>query len=157
MQISGEITEIILIVEYNNVCKHKKYASPKVSNFCRCIFFMGKVSLSNTNTVTELYQSRYQYYRASVSGFAQRNRFSMRGNRSRTLAKPNKKRTTFVVLFLFGGEQGIRTLAPVTRPTPLAGEPLHHLGNSPSADSIICLHKQHNYYITAPLFCQALF
>ena len=30
-----------------------------------------------------------------------------------------------------GGEQGIRTLAPVSRPTPLAGEPLHHLGNSP--------------------------
>ena len=42
MQVSGEITEIILIVEYNNVCKHKKYASPKVSIFWRCIFFMGK-------------------------------------------------------------------------------------------------------------------
>ncbi len=47
-----------------------------------------------------------------------------------------------------GGEQGIRTLAPVTRPTPLAGEPLHHLGNSPqSAENSIWLCKQHNNYI----------
>ena len=33
--------------------------------------------------------------------------------------------------FLHGGGQEIRTLAPVTRPTPLAGEPLHHLSNPP--------------------------
>ena len=32
----------------------------------------------------------------------------------------------------FGGEGGIWTLAPVTRPTPLAGEPLHHLSTSPN-------------------------
>ncbi len=31
-----------------------------------------------------------------------------------------------------GGGQEIRTLAPVTRPTPLAGEPLHHLSNPPN-------------------------
>ena len=31
-----------------------------------------------------------------------------------------------------GGEEGIWTLAPVTRPTPLAGEPLHHLSTSPA-------------------------
>ena len=30
--------------------------------------------------------------------------------------------------FCFGGEREIRTLAPVSRPTPLAGEPLHLLG-----------------------------
>ena len=36
------------------------------------------------------------------------------------------------VLFNFGGEREIRTLAPVSRPTPLAGEPLHHLGISAS-------------------------
>ena len=28
----------------------------------------------------------------------------------------------------FGGDGEIRTLAPVSRPTPLAGEPLHRLG-----------------------------
>ena len=28
----------------------------------------------------------------------------------------------------YGREEGIRTLAPVTRPTPLAGEPLEPLG-----------------------------
>ena len=33
--------------------------------------------------------------------------------------------------FAAGGERGIWTLAPVTQPTPLAGEPLHHLGISP--------------------------
>ena len=32
----------------------------------------------------------------------------------------------------FGGEGGIWTLAPVSRPTPLAGEPLHHLSTSPN-------------------------
>ena len=31
----------------------------------------------------------------------------------------------------FGGERGIWTLATLSRPTPLAGEPLHHLGISP--------------------------
>ena len=35
------------------------------------------------------------------------------------------------VSFFCGGEREIRTLAPVSRPTPLAGEPLHHLGTSP--------------------------
>ena len=34
-------------------------------------------------------------------------------------------------VFCFGGEGGIWTLAPVTRPTPLAGAPLHHLSTSP--------------------------
>ena len=29
--------------------------------------------------------------------------------------------------FLFGGEEEIRTPAPVSRPTPLAGAPLHQL------------------------------
>ena len=33
--------------------------------------------------------------------------------------------------FLFGGEGEIWTLAPLTRPTPLAGAPLHHLSTSP--------------------------
>ena len=32
------------------------------------------------------------------------------------------------------GGQGIRTLAPVSRPNPLAGDPLHHLGNPPEAN-----------------------
>ena len=31
----------------------------------------------------------------------------------------------------FGGEGGIRTLAPVTRPSGLANRPLHHLGTPP--------------------------
>ena len=31
---------------------------------------------------------------------------------------------------IVGAERGIWTLAPVSRPTPLAGEPLHHLGIS---------------------------
>ena len=31
----------------------------------------------------------------------------------------------------FGGEEGIRTLAPCYRPNPLAGGPLNHLGTSP--------------------------
>ena len=38
--------------------------------------------------------------------------------------------------FFSGGERGIWTLAPVTRPTPLAGEPLHHLGISPLVNII---------------------
>ena len=33
---------------------------------------------------------------------------------------------------LLGGERGIWTLATLSRPTPLAGEPLHHLGISPN-------------------------
>ena len=36
-----------------------------------------------------------------------------------------------ILTFLYGGEGGIWTLAPVTRPTPLAGAPLHHLSTSP--------------------------
>ena len=32
---------------------------------------------------------------------------------------------------VFGGEGGIRTLAPVTRPSGLANRPLHHLGTPP--------------------------
>ena len=43
---------------------------------------------------------------------------------------PSKKSIAFAMLFLLGAEEGIWTLAPVTRPTPLAGEPLHHLGTS---------------------------
>ena len=37
---------------------------------------------------------------------------------------------------MLGGGQEIRTLAPVTRPTPLAGEPLHHLSNPPFGELI---------------------
>ena len=33
--------------------------------------------------------------------------------------------------FLIGGARGVRTLATLSRPTPLAGEPLHHLGIAP--------------------------
>ena len=44
-------------------------------------------------------------------------------------SEKNKKTTTFCrkLSFLFGGEGEIRTLAPVTRPTPLAGAPLRPL------------------------------
>ena len=63
-------------------------------------------------------------------------------------------------LFLFGGEGEIRTLAPLSRPTPLAGAPLHRLeyfsmvmgcftfsaAGYPAATKII--HK-HRYYSTA--------
>ena len=34
--------------------------------------------------------------------------------------------------FTSGGERGIWTLATLSSPTPLAGEPLHHLGISPA-------------------------
>ena len=48
------------------------------------------------------------------------------GARVRFIFNKSKKATThFCVQSLFaGGEGGIRTLAPVTRPTPLAGAPL---------------------------------
>ena len=39
-------------------------------------------------------------------------------------------------LLCFGGEGGIWTLAPVARPTPLAGAPLHHLSTSPFGDDM---------------------
>ena len=39
----------------------------------------------------------------------------------------NKNRHPKGCLFLFGGEGETRTLAPVTRPTPLAGAPRHQL------------------------------
>ena len=42
---------------------------------------------------------------------------------------------------LFGGGQEIRTLAPVTRPTPLAGEPLHHLSNPPYLVNLLAERK----------------
>ena len=38
-----------------------------------------------------------------------------------------KEKTTLFGWFFFGGEGGTRTLAPVTRPTPLAGAPRHQL------------------------------
>ena len=43
----------------------------------------------------------------------------------------NKKNLCLSTKVLSGGEDGIWTHAPVSRPTPLAGEPLHHLGTSP--------------------------
>ena len=55
-----------------------------------------------------------------------------------------KNRNPFVLelRFMFGGEREIRTLAPVSRPTPLAGEPLHLLGYfSVSYRRIILYHK----------------
>ena len=39
--------------------------------------------------------------------------------------------TTWPTGQLDGGEGGIWTLAPISRPTPLAGAPLHHLSTSP--------------------------
>ena len=36
--------------------------------------------------------------------------------------------------FLLGAEGETRTLAPVSRPTPLAGAPRHHLSTTPNAD-----------------------
>ncbi len=38
-----------------------------------------------------------------------------------------KKKPPKIGWFFFGGEGGTRTLAPVTRPTPLAGAPRHQL------------------------------
>ena len=39
-------------------------------------------------------------------------------------------------ILFFGGERGVRTLAPITRPNSLANCPLHHLGISPN-----CIYK----------------
>ena len=44
-----------------------------------------------------------------------------------SLSPPKNKKPPKWAAF-FGGEREIRTLAPVSRPTPLAGEPLHRLG-----------------------------
>ena len=49
-------------------------------------------------------------------------------NQEIILKKPPKLQHNFGG---FGGEGGNRTLAPVSRPTPLAGEPRHRLGTSP--------------------------
>ena len=38
---------------------------------------------------------------------------------------------------IFGGDGEIWTLAPIARPTPLAGAPLHHLSTSPFGEVII--------------------
>ncbi len=44
--------------------------------------------------------------------------------RVRIVPRQNKKTVHKCVLSFVGGGQEIRTLAPVSRPTPLAGEPL---------------------------------
>ena len=51
--------------------------------------------------------------------------------RTRPQATPNKNNQSKDWLFLFGGDGETRTLAPVSRPTPLAGAPRHHLSTSP--------------------------
>ena len=51
--------------------------------------------------------------------------------RTRPRMTPNKNNQSKDWLFLFGGDGEIRTLAPVSRPTPLAGAPRHHLSTSP--------------------------
>ena len=43
------------------------------------------------------------------------------------------------VIFKQNGERGIRTLAPVARPTPLAGAPLRPLEYFSSARSKVCI------------------
>ena len=45
-----------------------------------------------------------------------------------TKNRMNKPFSAYSCGFLFGGDGETRTLAPVSRPTPLAGEPLHQLG-----------------------------
>ena len=47
--------------------------------------------------------------------------------RTRPQATPNKNNQSKDWLFLFGGDGETRTLAPVSRPTPLAGAPLRPL------------------------------
>ena len=39
----------------------------------------------------------------------------------------------------FGGDGEIWTLAPIARPTPLAGAPLHHLSTSPKVSELIAI------------------
>ena len=51
-----------------------------------------------------------------------------------------QKKTSWRMSFLFGGEGGTRTLAPVlSQPTPLAGAPRHHLSTSPNVTSCLIL------------------
>ena len=50
------------------------------------------------------------------------------------MVKLKTKKTALQAVFLFGGEGEIWTLAPVARPTPLAGAPLHHLSTSPCGE-----------------------
>ena len=45
--------------------------------------------------------------------------------------RQRKKTLSLDKVFSCGGEGGNRTLAPVSQPTPLAGEPLHRLSTSP--------------------------
>ena len=49
------------------------------------------------------------------------------GARVRTFHKLSNKKGHLMVSFFVGGEGEIRTLAPIARPTPLAGAPLHRL------------------------------
>ena len=46
--------------------------------------------------------------------------------------KLQNKNITMLVIFLYGGDNEIRTHAPITRPNTLAGCPLNHLSTSPS-------------------------
>ena len=55
------------------------------------------------------------------------------------------------VFRIFGGEERIWTFAPVARPTPLAGAPLHHLSTSPYEPW--CLNSL-NHYIKYFFVCQ---
>lgn len=50
--------------------------------------------------------------------------------RAQKNAPGSNQRRNLVRHYAGGAERGIWTLAPVSRPTPLAGEPLHHLGIS---------------------------
>ena len=65
----------------------------------------------------------------------------LRRSGSKLLRQKEKYGTLEWTCRIFGGEERIWTFAPVTRPTPLAGAPLHHLSTSPyNADRgfVIC-------------------
>ena len=86
---------------------------------------------------THLYQQRYLIWRrrrdleplssatpTSLLFFAiAQNKEDSHGS----LASKHKEHRLTAMLFVFGGEGGTWTLAPVTRPTPLAGAPRHQL------------------------------
>ena len=66
-----------------------------------------------------------------------------------------KKKPPEIGWFFFGGEGGTRTLAPVTRPTPLAGAPRHQLEYFSIGKRFYLLLPK--YYTHIPNHCQYLF
>ena len=65
-----------------------------------------------------------------------------------------KKNINLYQINVSGGERGVRTLAPLTRPNSLANCPLHHLGISPYYFILIKVRYLYISYLTLYLLAE---